>query len=307
MKRISACSFYVTEGYDIAMTRTSLHTHTPFCDGTDDVETMCRAAWEKGLAAIGFSGHAPIHEKTGIESDWHISGERLEEYLAQVQAARVRWEGKLQVFLGLEVDYIKGLCGPADRDIRELGLDYIIASVHFLLPPGKGGLFSVDGPMKELARGVREGFAGDGEAMMECYWDAVQDMIAAGGFDILGHADLIKKNNSGQRWFNPESGTYRRKIRETALAAGRAGLVVEVNTGGLNRRKTADTYPSVPLLRLFREAGVPALITADAHRVRELDGHYREARESLLAAGYAEQVLFGGRKNGAPQWTFEAL
>jgi histidinol-phosphatase (PHP family) len=288
------------------MTYTSLHTHTVFCDGKDDVETMCRAAWEKGLAAIGFSGHAPIFRKTGLKSGWHIPEERLEEYLAQVRAARVRWEGKIRVFLGLEVDYIKGLCGPADRDIQELGLDYIIASVHYLLPPG-GGLFSVDGPMAELARGVREGFAGDGEAMMESYWDALKDMIAAGGFDILGHADLIKKNNRDRRWFNPDAGTYGRKIRETALAAGRAALTAEVNTGGLNRNKTADVYPSVPLLRLFREAGVPALITADAHRAGELDGHYGDARKSLLAAGYAEHAIFGGRKNKRPQWTFEPL
>jgi histidinol-phosphatase (PHP family) len=289
------------------MTYTSLHTHTPFCDGHDDMETMCRAAWEKGLAAIGFSGHAPIREKTGLASGWHIPEERLEDYLAQARAARTRWEGKLQVFLGLEVDYIKGLCGPADQDIQGLGLDFIIASVHFLLPPGKGGLFTVDGPAEELAQGVRDGFAGDGGAMMEYYWDAVQDMIAAGSFDILGHADLIKKNNAGRRWFNPESGAYQRKIRETALAAGKAGLVAELNTGGLNRHKDTGLYPSVPLLRLFREAGVPALITADAHRAGELDGHYAEARQGLLAAGYAEHALFGGRKNGRPQWAFEAL
>jgi histidinol-phosphatase (PHP family) len=287
------------------MTRTSLHTHTTFCDGKDDVETMCRAAWEKGIAAIGFSGHAPIYRKTGLKSGWHIPEERLEEYLAHVRAARKRWAGKLPVFLGLEVDYIKGVCGPADRDIQELGLDYLIASVHFLLPPG-GRLFSIDGPMEELAQGVREGFAGDGGAMMEYYWDAVKDMIAAGGFDILGHADLVKKNNQGRRWFNPEAGTYRQKIRETAQAAGKAALVVEVNTGGLNRKKISGTYPSVPLLRLFREAGVPAIITADAHCARELDGHYQKARENLLAAGYAEHALFMG-KDKRPQWAFEPL
>jgi histidinol-phosphatase (PHP family) len=49
----------------------SLHTHTVFCDGKDDVETMCRTAFEKGLAAIGFSAHAPIG-KTGIETDWNM-------------------------------------------------------------------------------------------------------------------------------------------------------------------------------------------------------------------------------------------
>lgn len=289
------------------MKYTSLHTHTLFCDGTDDVETMCRAAWEKGLAAVGFSAHGPIRRKTGLHTNWHLPEERLEEYAAEVRAARKRWEGKIAVYLGLEMDYIKGRIGPADQDIQELGLDFIIASVHYIDPPGKGGLFSVDGSMRELERGVREGFAGDGEAMMECYWNAVGDMIAAGGFDILGHADLIKKNNPDRRWFNPEGETYRRKSRETAQAAGKAALVVEVNTGGLNRRKTPDTYPSVPLLRLFRENGVPAIITADAHRAQDLDGFYQTARQTLLAAGYTTHALFDGRKDKRPQWTFADL
>jgi histidinol-phosphatase (PHP family) len=287
------------------MTGTSLHTHTSFCDGADDVETMCRAAWDKGLAAIGFSGHAPIRWKTGLNSGWHIPEERLEEYTAQVQAARSRWEGKLTVFLGLEVDYIKGLCGPADRDIQKLGLDYIIGSVHYLALPG-GGLFTVDGPAGELERGVREGFAGDGEAMMEAYWDAVRNMIAAGGFDILGHVDVVKKNNAGERWFRPGGEAYGRRAREIAHSAGGSGLVVEVNTGGLNRNKTAETYPAASLLRLFREAGVPAIITADAHCTRDLDGHYPEARKTLRAAGYAEHALFMG-KNARPPWVFEPL
>jgi histidinol-phosphatase (PHP family) len=285
----------------------SLHTHTFFCDGRDDVETMCRAAWEKGLAAIGFSAHGPVYRKTGFRSGWHLPDERLEEYTAAVRAARNHWEGRIPVYLGLEVDYIRGLTGPADRDIRDLGLDYIIASVHYIIPPGNAAPFTVDGSMEELEQGVREGFGGDGGAMMEAYWDAVQDMIAAGGFDILGHVDLVKKNNIQGRWFNPEGETYRRRAAETAAAAGRAGVVVELNTGGINRKKIAETYPSLPLLRLFRENQVPALITADAHRAEELDGNYQTALETLRIAGYTGHVIFEGRKNGRPLWTAEPL
>jgi histidinol-phosphatase (PHP family) len=293
--------------YSIAMTHTSLHTHTVFCDGQDDIETMCRAAWEKGLAAIGFSAHAPVRRKTGLITNWHLREELVEDYAAGVRAAGRRWEGKLPVYLGMEVDYIKGLIGPADRDIQELGLDFIIASVHYLLPPGGGGPFAVDGSMEELEQGVREGFAGDGEAMMEHYWDAVQDMIAAGGFDILGHVDLVKKNNTGERWFKPGGGRYSLKARQTAQAAGKTTLVVEVNTGGLIRGKTAETYPSIPVLRLFRENQVPALITADAHRAQDLDGHYQKARQSLLAAGYLEHNVIMGKKNGRLQWAPDSL
>jgi histidinol-phosphatase (PHP family) len=289
------------------MTRySSLHTHTAFCDGADDVETMCRAAFDKGLCALGFSAHAPIEGKTGIRTGWHLSGGNLEAYLDAVRGAKRRWEGRLPVYLGLEVDYIQGLAGPADRDIRELGADYLIGSVHFVVPP-KGPPFTVDGPPEEVERGIREGFSGDGEALAETYRETVAAMIRAGGFDILGHADLVKKNNGPLRFFDPGSAASVRDRGAAARLAGEAGIVVEVNTGGINRGWIGETYPSPAFLRQFREQGVPAVITADAHRAADLDGGYAEARRTLLAAGYTEHCLFEGRKAGKASWRPEPL
>jgi histidinol-phosphatase (PHP family) len=280
----------------------SLHTHTLFCDGRDDIETICRAAFEKGLCAVGFSAHGPVFRKTGIKTDWHLSDERLDEYISGVKAARGRWEGRLPVYLGLELDYIKGLRSAMDRDIRNLGLDYIIGSVHYIVPQNGAEPFTVDGSPEELERGIRNGFGGDGEAMMQAYWDAQEEMIALGGFDILGHADLVKKNNRNGRWFNAESPSYSGRFSEIARAAGHSGLVVEINTGGLNRGRIADTYPSAALLRLLRKNQVPILISSDAHRAEDLDGHYDTARRVLLEAAYTSHVLFQGRKAGRALW-----
>jgi histidinol-phosphatase (PHP family) len=283
----------------------SLHTHTIFCDGKDDPETMCRAAYEKELASIGFSGHAPIG-KTGLKSTWHIKDEKLGEYIDEVNAARLRWEGKLPVYLGLEIDHIKWLRSPLDRDIKNLNLDYAIGSVHYLMP-ACGKPFTVDGPLDELEKGILEGFGGDGGSMLSAYWDAVMEMITLGGFDIVGHLDLVRKNHKQGRWFEVENEDYMRRVEEIASAIFSAGLVVEANTGGLNRGYITDTYPSLAVLRLLRRYNVPVMISADAHRGDDLDGHYREARQILLDAGYASHVLFEGRKNGKPIWTEQPL
>ncbi|GHU91910.1 histidinol-phosphatase [Spirochaetia bacterium] len=284
-----------------------LHTHTIFCDGKDDIETFCRRAWEKGLVSIGFSAHAPVGRKTGFKTDWHLADDRLDEYLEAVHAARSRWEGKLRVFLGLEVDFIPGLMGPADADYSCLGLDYIIGSVHYLIPPNGAEPFTVDGSTEELEKGLCAGFKGDGEALAAAYWDAEEAMIRAGGLDILGHADLIRKNNGARHFFYPAGEACRRRTKDIAGAAAVAGIIVEVNTGGLNRKKIDDTYPSIPFLRLFRENNVPAIITADAHRAKDLDGHYGDALSALRAAGYTEAVLFEGRKNNKALWKKEFL
>ncbi|MDR3138324.1 MAG: histidinol-phosphatase [Treponema sp.] len=288
------------------MRLSSLHTHSLFCDGRDDVETLCLKAWEKGLDSIGFSSHAPITKKTGFFSEWHLREDRLELYLKTVRAARRRWEGRLRVYLGLEADYIPGLMGPADRDFQDLGLDYIIASVHYAIPP-RGAPFTVDGSPEEFAAGIQEGFGGDGEALADHYWSTVEAMIRAGGFDILGHADLIKKNNREDRWFSPESGAYRRRTEAAASLLAQSGTVAEINTGGINRGALKETYPSLPILRLFRKKRVPIIITSDAHRFEDLDGHYGLARETLLAAGYTHAVLFEGKKAQKPVWTPEPL
>jgi histidinol-phosphatase (PHP family) len=277
--------------------------HTVFCDGQDEVETYCRTAWEKGFASLGFSAHAPVRAKTGIVTDWHLNEDRFAAYLKAVRDARQRWAGKLPVYLGLEVDYIRGLMGPADPDYRDMGLDYVIGSVHYVFPPDGGAPFAVDAPQEAFDRDVRGRFNGDGESLMEAYWDALDGMIRAGGFDILGHIDLVKKNNQEGQWFSIAGERYLEKVRSIVDALARSGVMVEVNTGGLNRGKTKDTYPSREILSLLRERNVPVTITADAHRAPDLGGHYDTALQTLLEAGYTNVYLFEGKG----KWSIEAL
>jgi histidinol-phosphatase (PHP family) len=273
----------------------SLHNHTILCDGKDDIETMCRAAFEKKLCVIGFSAHAPITKKTGIESDWNLRDDKFDEYVEQVLAAKKRWRGKLEVLLGFEVDYIKGLRSALDSDIKASNPDYLIGSVHFLIPANGAKPFTVDGPQEEFLQGLNEGFGGDAQALMNSYYDAVAEMTALGGFEILGHADLVKKNCQGKKYWPEESEACRQ--REIACAAAEAGIIVEANTGGINRKKISELYPSLTFLKFFREYNVPVIITADAHQAEDIAGSYDIAVQTLISAGFSDHatILF---KNG---------
>ena len=294
-----------------------IHAHTFFCDGKDDVESFCQAAYKKGFKSLGFSAHAPVTKKTGLTTVWHLRDDRLQEYLDCVNAAKKRWEEKLTVYLGLEVDFIDGLMGPADRDYREMGLDYIIASVHYVVP-AKGEPFTIDDTEEIVNHGIEEGYGGDLMGMAEAYLKAEADMIRGGGFDVLGHADLIKVNSAfSKKLHSGEADFYRKKIAELAglMAAtppdengwDAGGRVVEVNTGGINRGRIKECYPSLEFLRLFREHGVSAVINSDAHMAEHLDGHYEKAKETLIAAGYTETVLFNGRIKGKAVWETQQL
>jgi histidinol-phosphatase (PHP family) len=280
----------------------SLHNHTIFCDGKDDIETMCRAAFEKKLCAIGFSAHAPITKKTGIESHWHLKDDKFEGYIDQVLAAKKRWRGKLEVLRGFEIDYIKGLRSALDRDITEVNPDYLIGSVHYIIPANGAKPFTVDGSQEELTQGINEGFNGDAQAFMNSYYDAQLEMIALGGFDILGHADLIKKYCFGKYLWTEEIEICRQKEIARAVgdaignAAGKAGVIAEVNTGGVNRKKINEVFPSETFLRFFHENNVPVIITADAHCAQDIKGNYDTAVKTLLSAGFSEHVIIF-RKN----------
>jgi histidinol-phosphatase (PHP family) len=266
---------------------------------------MCRAAYEKNLFAIGFSSHAPVEKQLGFRTEWNMKSDRVDEYAAQVLAAKECWCGKLNVFLGLEVDYIKGKRAPLDSDITKLNLDYIIGSVHYLFPDNGAQVFTVDGSQEEFEKGLNEGFGGDAQKLMHSYYDAVAQMIQAGGFEIIGHADLIKKNTFGKNLWPQETETERQK--EIAHMAAKAGLIFEINTGGINRKKIQETYPSLSFLKIIKNINVPVIITADAHCANDINENYDIALKTLELAEIKEHMLFKKRTNTGVLWQKEKI
>jgi len=289
----------------------SLHTHTNFCDGKDDVETMCRAAYEQKMDSIGFSAHAPIEKQIGCKSDWNLKEDRVGEYVKEVLAAKERWQGKLKVFLGYEVDYIKGRRSPLDNDITELNLDYIIGSVHYLFPedytakPSNVRFFTVDGPKEEFEEGIDRGFNGNAKALMHSYYDAQLEMIKMGGFDILGHPDLLKKNCNGKNYWAEEEELMRQK--EIAIAVSKTNIIIEVNTGGINRNKIQDLYPSLSFLRIISELNIPVIITADAHKAEHISGNYNIALNTIKSANIKKHFVISEKNNNQIIWHKEEI
>jgi histidinol-phosphatase (PHP family) len=124
----------------------------------------------------------------------------------------------------------------------------------------------------------------------------------------------VKKNNGVFRFFSPGDPAYEKRLMQTAecIAAFNTQkknprTVVEVNTGGMNRSRTADPYPSITAMKLLKARNIPLTITADAHCTEHLDGHYSEAVRTMLDAGYTHSLLFAGKQDGNVRWTAEEL
>jgi histidinol-phosphatase (PHP family) len=129
----------------------------------------------------------------------------------------------------------------------------------------------------------------DTDALYARYFATVADSADTGLFDTIGHTDLVKK--FGHRARTDQSANYRCLAERFA----RAGVCVEVNTGGL-RKPVGEAYPHPDLLRACQQAGVPVTFGSDAHAPAEVAADLARAADVMRTAGYEQFVTFDRRR-----------
>lgn len=258
------------------------HTHCDFCDGQGSMRSYAEAAFGKGFKALGFSSHSPAP----YENEWTMKAERFGEYLETAAALRKDFSGRMEIYTGLELDYLKE---DADAFIplpEILKLDFRIGSVHAMYEPRSGKYLSVDGPVEEFITLLDELFRGKVEDLAEEYYSRVLEMTEMGGFEILGHLDLIKKRNRDNRFFDENSPWYNRMVRNLVERISPYPIIVEVNTGGIVRGAIDSVYPSPWILYEIRKAGLSVMINTDAHKPEQLGVYHEEAADILKDTGF---------------------
>ena len=275
----------------------SYHVHTSFCDGKSTPVDMLQAAIDLGMSDLGFTAHAAWP----FASEWHLPVPRYAEYLAEIARLKKEYGTRFSILSGFEADYIEGITAPDSAFYDRFNTDFLIGSVHYVAGKerfrGKGptsGLWSVDAPSDEVARGIESCFGGNGRRAAEAYWGTVRDMIASCDFDIVGHLDVLRKRNGELRFFDESASWYRRELRATVKAIARAGKIVEINTGGIARKAIDSVYPSAEALALLYRAGVPITINSDAHATGDLLCAYDHARDAARRAGYETLTFRNG-------------
>jgi histidinol-phosphatase (PHP family) len=260
----------------------NFHTHTRHCDGNFEPMDYAVAALRKGMPRIGFSGHNPVPFPT----EWTMPEASLPSYLQTVRDAKARCAGRLEIYLGIEADYIPGVTSPDAPWIRDLGLDYVLGSVHFVAPLDGRYTWTVDGTPEEMESGLHGCFHGDVRSLVERYYALVAEMAEETRPDIIGHIDVVKKNNRRGRWFREDAWWYREAVLGALKAIRRSGSVMEINTGGIVRNTSGALYPSEWILREARALGIPVMVNADAHRPEHIDGWFAQAVQVLRDLGF---------------------
>ena len=258
----------------------SVHVHSKLCDGKNTLDELAVTAWKAGLKTLGFSGHS----HTPCDIEYCMTRSRTALYRAQVAKLKERYAGKMDILCGLEWDL--------NSDDDPAAYDYTIGSAHYVRGPKTGRYYEIDFRPADLAACIQDDFDGDGLAVVEAYFRNVEQVVAHKP-TILGHFDLIKKINGGNKFFDEDAPRYRAAAGAALEAAAAAGVVMEVNTSGVYRGYRKDFFPGETLLRRWRELGGEVVITADAHEAKALTFGYEEAAAQLKDLGYDHVQVLG--------------
>jgi histidinol-phosphatase (PHP family) len=249
------------------------HMHTPLCKhAVGQPEEYAARALERGLKGIIVTCHNPLPH--GISSGVRMAQEQFPEYVALVERARQEWQGRIDVRLGLEADYMPGLEDFLKEQLASAEFNHVLGSVHCML--------------KEYRKRYDNG---DPVKFQETYFTHLADAAETGFFDTLSHPDLVK-NIYPHDWDVKRAMPFIEKNLDRIAFAGTA---MELNTSG-ELKTIAEMNPGPQILKAMCERDIPVVIGADAHVPERVADRYEKAMDVLESVGYKEINFFLNRE-----------
>jgi len=176
----------------------------------------------------------------------------------------------------IELDYF--------TDAAPDGLDYILGAAHHVEKNGK--FITVDGPAEHLHKMATEHFNGDCYEMAEYYYATMANIVPKTGANIIGHFDLIAKNNDHGSMFDEMHPRYIKAALDSMEQILEGCKLFEINTGAMYRRGTATPYPSVFLLKELQKRGGEIILSSDSHCAESLYFKFDEMSELAKSCGF---------------------
>lgn len=249
------------------------HTHTDSSpDSEAPIDSMCRAAIDRGLTALAVTDHV---EMVSFFTDG--SDKAAVRSYAQAGEAKARYEGRLRVAAGVELGEPIYNMEETRRLLAAHRYDFILGSMHSL---GDG----LDFYFYDYAKT-------DISSLLDAYFQAVLTMVRWGGFHSLAHLTYPLRYMPPER--RPEDLTpWQETIDEIFHLLAGKGLALEINTSGL-RGPIGVTSPDLPLIRRFRELGGENItLGSDAHSPGDVGAGLEAAARLAAEAGFRDYCLY---------------
>jgi len=258
------------------------------------MEDFVRFALSYGFTSYGFSSHAPLPFSTAWTMEWDC----MDDYLAEFRRLKEKYAGRIELYVGLEIDYLNEESNPSIARFRELPLDYRIGSIH-LLYNDRGEVVDIDVPADAFRQIVDREFGGDLERVVRLYYARLRRMLELGGFDIVGHADKMHYNAMCYRPGLLDEPWYDDLVRDYLAEIARRGYQVEINTKAY--RSLGTFFPNEHYFSYLHSLGVRVQVNSDSHYPELINSGRPEALDALRKAGYKTVMeLYGGEWKEMP-------
>lgn len=261
------------------MNLTNYHSHCSFCDGKAPAEEFVKSAVAAGFTSYGVSSHAPLPFTTR----WTLKSEAVGDYLDEIKRLKEKYKDVIDLYVGMEIDYLSAAHNPSIAYFQTLPLDYRIGSVHYVTNE-MGEIMDMDTCIDDFKASLSQLFGGDLKQLVSNYFNASMRMVEAGGFDFVGHLDKISYNASLCLPGVVDQGWYKKLLLEYLSLVSEKGIMVEVNTKAY--AKKGYLFPNVQQLGLLKRFNIPVLVNSDAHLPELVNDSRMPILEFVKNAGY---------------------
>jgi len=224
---------------------------------------------------------------------WTMEWDRMDDYLSEFSRLKEKYADKIELAIGLEIDYLDEDSNPSLPRFQDLPLDYRIGSVHMLYSPERE-IVDIDTPADTFRQLIDKHFDGDLDYVVHLYYKNLLRMVELGGFDIVGHADKMHYNASCYRSGLLDEPWYDTLVRGYFTAIAEHGYIVEINTKAYHELGTF--YPNERYFTFLKELGVRVQVNSDAHYPERINNARAEALAALKKAGFTSVVEWHDRK-----------
>ncbi|MDT8859378.1 histidinol-phosphatase HisJ [Alkalihalobacillus sp. MEB130] len=249
------------------------HVHSPYCPhGTSDsFEEYCDKAIEYGYQGITFTEHAPLPSSFKDPTPMMDSAMKIEDvhrYLEEIEALKQQYKGHLNVYTGLEVDYIEGYEHETTAFLNEIGplLDDSILSVHFLHL--KGSYLCIDYSPDVFQKAALQ--LGSIDAVYQHYYKTVASSIRSdlGPYKPkrIGHITLARK--FAKKY--PAKHDHLHDLSTILHEIKNRGYELDYNGAGCIKPLCKEPYPYDSIIERAMDLSIPLVYGSDAHQVTGL-------------------------------------
>lgn len=242
------------------------HTHTWRCNHAEgEEEDYVKAALDKGFSILGFSDHTPYCFPDGYRSRIRMTLEQLPEYRDIVLALRKKYAGKIEIPLGVELEYYPDCLPNLLPILRDHGIEYLLLGQHFL---------------GNEAGQPYSGHATEDAAILDGYCRQAMDAMQTGLFTYFAHPDLIN--------FVGDDKIYGAYMSRLCREAKSCGIPLEINMLGI---WSGRHYPRQQFWEIAAEEGCSVVIGCDAHAPEHLNKPDAEAKAMDIVNRYGLSLL----------------